>query len=468
MVHGKTAPQPSMRVSWLYRTLYWSYSRGSMVSLFFCRRVTPVGWGALSLLLLTAILGVDLSKSALYQVFCLVAAALAISVLWAWGRRGRLVVERDLPSYATVDEPLSYFVTITNRGRHTLRGFLLTEWPPDPRPSLLSFARIAEPGEERRNAFDRLFVYYRWRWLRDQHLLFDGGEGVGQQAINPGDSLRVRMQLVPRRRGVVPLFDMRLRLPDPLGLFQRCRRISGRDDSVIVFPRTYHLPPLNLGGHACFEHGGAALSNTAGPSGEFLGLRDYRNGDPMRRIHWKGWARTGRPIVREFEEVSLPHYALVLDNCVENGDDNLLEYSISVAASFARAIDTRNNTLDLVTMRDEGCIVSEGQGVARPKKIMKALAEIQGQPEKCLGELESVMRRHGAKLTAGIVVLTGWTASRADLLQDLARTGLEMTALILCWNAPETRARVKETPLPCRHHLLEPQGIQEKLLKVQL
>ena len=109
-----------------------------------------------------------------------------------------------------------------------------------------------------------------------------------------------------------------------------------------------------------------------------------------------------------------------------------------------------------------------GAGGGTAEKIMKALAEIQGQPEKCLGELENVMRRHGAKLTAGIVVLTGWTASRADLLQDLARTGLEMTALILCWNASETRARVKETPLPCRHHLLEPQGIQEKLLKVQL
>ena len=79
----------------------------------------------------------------------------------------------------------------------------------------------------------------------------------------------------------------------------------------------------------------------------------------MRRIHWKGWARTGRPIVREFEDVSLPHYALILDNFVEHGDENLLEDSISVAASFARAIDTRHNTLDLVTMKDEAVVVRE-------------------------------------------------------------------------------------------------------------
>ncbi|HBM77801.1 MAG TPA: hypothetical protein DD438_06795, partial [Verrucomicrobiales bacterium] len=96
--------------------LYWSYSRGSTVSLFFSRRVTPVGWGVLSLLLLTAILGVDFSKSILYQLFSLILGALAVSMIWAWCRRGRLKVERELPRYATVGESLSYFVTVTNRG----------------------------------------------------------------------------------------------------------------------------------------------------------------------------------------------------------------------------------------------------------------------------------------------------------------------------------------------------------------
>ena len=49
------------------------------------------------------------------------------------------------------------------------------ERPPDPRPGLEEFAGTPEPGEERRNFFDRCFVYYRWRWLLDGRGMFTGG-----------------------------------------------------------------------------------------------------------------------------------------------------------------------------------------------------------------------------------------------------------------------------------------------------
>ena len=463
-IASKVAP----KVSWFYRALYRSYSLGSLISLFFNRRVTPVGWGILSLLLLTTILGVDFSKSTLYQLFSLIVGALAVSLGWAWCRRGRLMVERELPRYATVGESLSYFVTVTNRGRYALRGFFLDEWPPDARPTMMRFARIREPGEEQRNAFDRFFVYYRWRWLMERRLLFEAGTGRGQLMVGPGDSLKVRMEILPRKRGIIPLSDLRLRLPDPLGLFQRCRKVLSDDDHVTVFPRCYRLAPMKLSGQACFEHGGDTLAHAAGQSGDFLGLRDYRSGDPMRRIHWKGWARTGRPIVREFEDISLPHYALILDNFVEHGDENLLEDSISVAASFARAIDTRHNTVDLVTMRDEAAVIREGQGVGRSEKIMKVLAELTGEAEERLEELEKVVIRHSERLTAGIAVFTGWNLARADFLGRLAITGLEITALILCRDASDVRSIIEERPLPCRYHLLEPPGVEEELRKVHL
>ncbi len=468
MLRRPTTSQGGGKVSWFYRALYRSYSLGTIVSLFFNRRVTPVGWGILSLLLLTAILGVDFSKSTLYQLFALIVGALAVSLGWAWCRRGRLMVERELPRYATVGERLSYFVTVTNLGRYALRGFFLDEWPPDARPTMMNFARIGEPGEEQRNAFDRVFVYYRWRWLMERRLLFEAGRGGGQLMVGSGNSLKVRMEILPRKRGIIPLSDLRLRLPDPLGLFQRCRKVLSGDDCVTVFPRYYRLAPMKFSGQACFEHGGDALSHTAGQSGDFLGLRDYRSGDPMRRIHWKGWARTGRPIVREFEDISLPHYALILDNFVEHGDENLLEDSISVAASFARAIDARHNTVDLVTMRDQAIVVREGQGVGRSENIMKVLAEIAGDPEERLEDLEKVVIRHSERLTAGIAVFTGWNHARADFLGRLAMTGLEITALILCRDASAVRSIIAGRPLPCRHYLLEPPAIEEELLKIQI
>ena len=153
---------------------------------------------------------------------------------------------------------------------------------------------------------------------------------------------------------------------------------------------------------------------------------------------------------------------------MEHGDENLLEDSISVAASFARAIDARHNTVDLVTMRDQAIVVREGQGVGRSQNIMKVLAEIAGDPEERLEELEKVVIRHSERLTAGIAVFTGWNHARADFLGRLAMTGLEITALILCRDASAVRSITAERPLPCRHYLLEPPAIEEELLKIQI
>ncbi len=466
MGDSSTARKPVPQVSWFSRLLYRNYSRGAALSLFLNRRVTGTGWVVLSLLLLTAILGIDLSKSTLYQIFSLVFGALVISFVWCFTRRARLSARRELPRYATAGESLSYMVVVSNLGRQPVRGFLLSERPPDSRPSLPHFAFTQEPGEEKRNAFDRFFIYYRWRWLMERGLLFEGGQRGGYRTVVPDEPVRLSMSLIPRRRGVVQLNDLRARLPDPFGLFQRCCRVRTKEDTLIVFPRRYRLPSFDLSGEACFELGGAAVSNTIGQSGEFLGLRDYRSGDALRRIHWKSWARTGRPIVKEFEDVYFPHYGLVLDNFTEHGDDDLLEESVSVAASFACAIDTRRSMLDLMLIKGEAAVVKTGRGEARSEKILEVLAGVEADPQERLDDLERLVKRHGDRLTACVCIFTGWTPARSHFLRRLVGAGINIIALILSRQAADTRTLMEADPLPCRHLLLEPPSVQEELLKL--
>jgi uncharacterized protein (DUF58 family) len=51
-----------------------------------------------------------------------------------------------------------------------------------------------------------------------------------------------------------------------------------------------------------YQQGGVALASNVGQSDEFVALRDYRQGDPLRHIHWRSWARAGKPVVKEFED----------------------------------------------------------------------------------------------------------------------------------------------------------------------
>ena len=55
------------------------------------------------------------------------------------------------------------------------------------------------------------------------------------------------------------------------------------------------------------------MASSVGESEEFVSLRDYRRGDPMRHIHWKSWAKTGKPIVKEFQDEFFVRHALILD-----------------------------------------------------------------------------------------------------------------------------------------------------------
>jgi len=97
-----------------------------------------------------------------------------------------------------------------------------------------------------------------------------------------------------------------------------------------------------------YQEGGVALAANVGRSDEFVALREYRRGDPLRHIHWRSWAKTGKPIVKEFEDEFFVRHALVLDTFDGEPNSEVLEEAVSVAASFACTVLTQESLLDLL------------------------------------------------------------------------------------------------------------------------
>ena len=447
-----------------YRFLHQSYHRGALFSHFVRSRVTPMAWAGLSLLVATAVMGTDVARSSLHQFFTLLLGVFSVALLWAWARRARFSAHRTLPQYATVGEECTYTVAVKNEGRTAVSSWRLWDRVPDPRPPLRTFALTPEPGEEKRNGFDRLFVYYRWKWLMSRRVLFSGGRSPLVAKLRAGASETVTMPLVPRRRGIIRLSDLRVQLPDPFGFFQRCRRVRVPEQSLVVLPKRYRLPPLDLPGQSSFQLGGEAGSNTIGNSGEFLGLREFRPGDALRHVHWKAWAKTEKPIVKEFEDTYFPRYGLVLDNFVRPGDESLFEESVSVAASFAAAIETQTTLLDLMFVQNEAIVVSMGRGVARAEKMLEVLAGVEAHPEESFEALSGLVRRYSEELSACLCVFTGWSGGRAKFLRTLAGMGMETVTLLVCRSQAEVEEHLREEPPMGRVVVLEENRVQEALM----
>jgi len=184
------------------------------------------------------------------------------------------------------------------------------------------------------------------------------------------------------RRGLYTLTGYRLATKFPFALFRKSRDVDAPLE-VLVYPARVSVPrpPPRAATR------GDAIADRLGRRGEFFGLRERRIGDDRRDIHWKSSARTGRLLVREYEDELARRVVIGVDNALptdvrEALEDGALtpaqeaqvtavERAISVAASLSAAYLEVGWTVELVA-RDAH--VAGGTGRMHEAKIARALA----------------------------------------------------------------------------------------------
>ena len=308
---GPGANAPARRESFFKRYLHRNYHTFGAITHRFRRRVTRTGWLMLCGTVAAAALGADTNSSHCYQAFavliCLVLAAALCTPLG----RPRLALERMAPKLGSVGEPVRYRIRVRNLGRWPEKALRLIEELPDPRPSFEEFAWTPEPGEEQRNWIDRTYGYYRWRWLMGRNIRAHVSE-LAAPDLAPGGEGVMAAELIPLRRGVLRLTGTTVACPDPFGLFRSLRKIPGAA-SILILPKRHAMPAFELPGVMKYQLGGVSLASSVGESEEFASLREYRPGDPLRRMHWKSFAKLGKPIIKEYQEEFFVRHALILD-----------------------------------------------------------------------------------------------------------------------------------------------------------
>jgi uncharacterized protein (DUF58 family) len=153
----------------------------------------------------------------------------------------------------------------------------------------------------------------------------------------------VRSGFTPLRRGVVVLRTVEVTSAFPFGFIRRKAQFN-LPQEVLVLPRVGRLQrALKLRGRDVFDSGALANRLRGGPE-EFFGMREYRQGDSVRLIHWGRSARTGELIVREMTAHTPPQLVVLLDltsgsastpASTHAGPAEDVERAIEVAASAA-------------------------------------------------------------------------------------------------------------------------------------
>jgi len=392
-------------------------------------RLTLAGWLVLGAAGAAAAAGLNTNLTVTYRAFAFLAALLVLSWLASLLFRARIEARREMPRYATAGEPFSYRITVANHGPRALAGALVTERFRDPRPAFDEWRRAREPGEELRNWFDRNVGYFRWRWLIDRRVPRDV-EPAPLALLAPGEQQSVKLGFTPRRRGRIEFLGLTLGRPDPLGLVNGLARVP-LEARVIALPKRYRLPEIALPGRRRFQPGGVSLAASVGDSEEFLALRDYRPGDPLQRVHWKSFARTGKPVVKEYQDEFFERHALVLDTGSAQGEDVAFEEAIALAASFVYTIDTQDCLLDLLFVGGEVRAYTAGRGQMRAEHMLEALAGLGPSAPEDFGALARAVLARRATLSSVIAIFVNWDPGRERFIAALRAEGFEVRALLV-------------------------------------
>ncbi len=194
-------------------------------------------------------------------------------------------------------------------------------------------------------------------------------QGSGQWVwsdVPPLGSSTVQVTFIPLRRGShrVPTLTAETRFP--LGTF-RVWTVWRPAAQVLVYPAPESpappLPPLPPGE---LQARGAA-SSVRQATGDFDGVRPYRRGDPLKRIVWKKWAKSGELVSRESSQA---HGQTLWLDLRETG---LADPEKQLSRLCAWVLQAEQAELDY-GLRLSGLEITPAHGDAHQKRCLQALA----------------------------------------------------------------------------------------------
>ena len=424
------------------------------------RRCTRAGLIVLSTLVVTVTMTLDMESTVAYQAFALLLFLLLLSFCFGWAFGGRFSATRQLPRFGTVGSPFKYPMVVVNRTAQSQDGLVLIEDLADVRPGFAEWRAMQE--EEQKQV--RSLRFSNRRRVNPFKLAVIKEAAIPR--LPPNGQAELLVEVTPLRRGVLRYEGATIARADPLGLIRAGKRIP-LPDSTLILPKRYPLPPIALPGVMKYQEGGVALASNVGQSEEFVALRDYRRGDPLRHIHWRSWAKAGKPIVKEFADEFFVRHALVLDTFTLHPHGDAFEEAVSIAASFACTIQTQESLLDLLFVGADSYCFTAGRGLAHADQMLEILASVRVCADKSFHTLETLVLNHARVVSGCVCVLLAWDAARQAFVEKLKASGVPVLVVVVLASAPASP--LESGPMrdePDRFHTLIAGQIEEGLARL--
>lgn len=332
---------------------------------------TARGWTVATTGVVLTAVGIAFGSSPLQQLgFALVVLPIIAVVVVRSGRHEIDVARTIAPARARAGQTVTLTLDIANLGQRTAPLILIDDGLP---PGVAGGARFAVHG------------------------------------IEPEGRRRASLEVRAARRGRYTVGPASLSIVDPFSL-ARLRSTGAAASDLLVHPKVETLAmPRDVG-----ERQSVASSALRQPSGfqgeDFYTMREYVEGDDLRKIHWPSTAKRGRYMIRQEETPWHTRATVVIDDRAgahdRSGAISSFERAIETAASLIDLYHRANYSFRLVGAHYAG--VTSTRGPDHFTRCMDALAEMRAKPPADgvdaltvrLAELEAASAPEAALLVA--------------------------------------------------------------------
>ena len=261
-----------------------------------------------------------------------------------------------------------------------------------------------------------------------------------------GRGARGDLDLGRLRRGHFAISNARIELGDHLGLESVSLAVDPAGAAVVVHPRLVELQTLfNDAGRM----GGAGrrllLRRPAGF--DFHSVREYTQGESLRRVHWPTTARRGQLMVKELEDTPRDAVVVLLDcdpvgACGEPGDSSF-DQAVRAAGSILKVFAARGRKAALVTTGGSRSSVEVSSGAEGFRTVLGVLAALEPDARTKLSRWLLHEQTRAAQAGELVVVTANLDPAAVDALLALATRRL----LSVVWiDAPSYAGRPTRTP----------------------
>jgi uncharacterized protein (DUF58 family) len=275
-----------------------------------------------------------------------------------------------------------------------------------------------------------------------------GRLGLERHALRRnGRRLSVRYVLARLPRGRYAFGDVHVEIADPFGL-ERVAVALPAPGALLVYPRLVRLTRLfsETGAHS---HDGRRLLLRRQSGFELHGVREYAQGESLRRVHWRSTARRGQLMVKELEDAPRDEIAVLLDADASAVVGESFDVQVRAAGSILESYVRRGRRAVLVLNSERRDVQQVHSAAADWRRALELLAAAEPTGRSTVAHLLAEQDGPAARALELVVVTARLEQALVDRLVQRALSRRKVS-LVCVDTASFNGARSRPEPLLLR------------------